>query len=519
MPNESTFDAIVIGSGLTGGWAAKELSEAGIRVLVLEAGPARGLEETQNLECWTRERRIGAARRQPVQSRHGTYWHLNPELFVDDLDHPYSTDTDFVWIRGRQVGGRSLMWGGVCFRFSDYEFRASERDGIGVPWPLTYRDLAPFYDKVERFLGVQGSTEGLAQLPDGRFERAPNFTDTELLFKKKVEAAWDDRKVIISRGIASPVQSSGQPCRAWPCQSNLNSTLAAALRTGRASIKSDAIVAHLIVDSNTGFIKGVACIDRHRHTGFEVSARLFVLCASTLESVRILLNSQSSQHPAGVGGSSGLLGRFLCDHMALTVGGKIPNSTTMRIFPGGGPNGICIPRFRNLNGRHTDFARGYGVSGAMQRAEYEGSAIWYLDSVIEVLPGEHNYMQLDNSVDAWGIRTIKVQLAYSDNECKMRLDAKNSVREMASAAGLDVPYCETTAPGRYVHELGGARMGDNPRTSVLTPFNQCWDATNLFVSDGSCFVTAGWQNPSLTMMAITVRACDFIIGELKRGNL
>ena len=519
IDHEKTYDAIVVGSGLTGGWAAKELSEAGLEVLVLEAGPLRSIEEIAEVGCWTTERRLEACIRQPIQCRNPSYWRDSPTLFVDDLDNPYTTDTNFTWIRGRQVGGRSLTWRAVTLRFSDFEFTAPERDGLGAPWPLGYQELAPFYDEVEKFMHVQGSKESLPQLPDGIFEPPPELTEWEGHFKRQVEAKWTDRKVIISRGIPlNQDPSSGS--KIWPRQSSLGSTLPAAIATGRTFVRPDSIVSHLVVDSGTDRIKYVECVDRSTKQSFAVSSRIVMLCASTLESIRIMLNSKSARHPNGVGNSSGLLGCFLCDHMGVTLGGPIHRGNGLNVSPLGGAHGICIPRFRNLSEESRDFVRGYGIAGHMQRAASNGLALWTLWSMLETLPRKDNKAQIDDDkVDAWGLKAIRVHFAYSENEFRMKQDAELRILEMVNAAGLDVYQHLATWPGEFVHELGGARMGNNSSTSILNRFNQCWDAKNLFVSDGSCFVTAGWQNPSLTMMALTVRACDFIVQELKRGNI
>jgi choline dehydrogenase-like flavoprotein len=515
---ENAYDAIVVGSGITGGWAAKELTQAGLKVLILEAGPSIEPCEVSNLSTWTQERRAETAKKQPVQSRHISYWYQNPTLFVDDEDHPYTTDSSnpYVWIRGRQVGGRSLTWGAVTVRFSDYEFLAADRDGIGERWPLDYSELEPFYDAVEQFIGIEGTKERLEQLPDGAFLSPPPLTEPEIRFKRTVEESWKDRKVIGSRGVSeSQGPSHGSDAR-WPRKSSLYSTLHAALSTGRATLRPDSIVSHLLVDKNTAAITGVACVDRVTRDTFEVFGRVVVLCASTIESIRIMLNSKSCQHPGGVGNSSGLLGCFLLDHMSVNLAGIVPGVDEGSTNPVGGAHGIYIPKFRNLHETRKDFVRGYGMLGFVQRPANQ----FLLSSLLEVLPDRRNRIEIDESkVDSWGIKTIRVNFSYSANEYKMQEDAENNMREMLEAAKLTPKFREVSPPGGYVHELGGARMGSTPSTSVLNRFNQCWDAKNLFVLDGSCFVTSGWQNPSLTMMALAVRACAYGIDELKRGNL
>lgn len=515
---ENAYDAVIVGSGITGGWAAKELAEAGLNILILEAGPSVEPHDVSDLSAWTQERRMETSKRQPIQSRHISYWLQNPALFVDDQDHPYTTDSanPFVWIRGRQVGGRSLTWGAVTVRFSDYEFLAPERDGIGAQWPLSYSDLEPFYDAVERFMVVEGGYDGLPQLPDGVYLPPPPLTPSEIQFKQAVEKSWNDRKVINSRGISDSKNGSNAGDSRWPRKSSLHGTLHSALATGRASLRPDTIVSHLITDRNSAAIKGVACIDRVTKSTFEVYGPVFVLCASTIESIRIMLNSRSSQHPGGVGNSSGLLGKFLLDHMALNLVGTVPVDDNGTTNPVGGAHGIYIPKFRNLDEKRKDFVRGYGLLGFVQRPSHH----FLLSSLLEVLPDQQNRIEIDeNRADSWGIKTPCIKFSYSANEYKMLEDAETTMQEMLNVAGLTVTQREISAPGCYVHELGGARMGTTPANSVLNPFNQCWDARNLFVVDGSCFVTSGWQNPSLTMMALTVRACSHLVEELKRGNL
>jgi choline dehydrogenase-like flavoprotein len=515
---EKTYDAIVVGSGITGGWAAKELSQAGLNVLILEAGPSLEPGEALDLIAWHPERRSQSANKQPVQSRHISYRFQNPDLFVNDQDHPYTTDpaNPFIWIRGRQVGGRSLTWGAVTVRFSDYEFLAPDRDGIGAPWPLNYSDLERFYDRVERFVGVEGTREGLAQLPDGIFLPPPPFTAAEVKFKQTVQQSWKNRRVIGSRGIAESQGASPNVDDRWPRKSSLYGTLHAALSTGRATLRPNSIVSHLIVDKKIGAMKGVACVDRVTRETFEVFGRVIALCASTIESVRILLNSKSCQHPGGVGNSSGMLGRYLLDHMSINLFGKVPDAPDESTRSVGGAHGIYIPKFRNVDEKRNEFVRGYGMLGFIQRPRNQ----FLLSSLLEVLPNSRNRIEIDeNKVDAWGIKTVRINFRYSANEHKMLEDAETTMQEMLATAGLSPLHREVSAAGLYVHELGGARMGTQPATSVLNRFNQCWDAKNVFVMDGSCFVTSGWQNPSLTMMALTVRACAHVVDELKRGNL
>jgi choline dehydrogenase-like flavoprotein len=521
------YDALVIGAGLTGAWAAKELAEAGLEVLVLDAGPSLAPAEVSEAEPRTSPRRREAARRQPVQSQSVAYWLHPPQLFVDDYDHPYSVvaNSPFAWIRGRQIGGRSFAWGGVTLRLSDHEFTDPERDGIGPRWPIRHADLAPAYEKVERFLSVSGAADGLPQLPDGVLLPPPPFTAAERAFKEVVEARWPDRRVIHCRGIAPESSREANGDARWASRSALHRVLPAALATGRAWVRPDSVVAHLLIDPDTGRVSGSACLDRLTKDPFEVRARLVVLCASTIESVRLLLNSRSRQHPAGIGNSSGLLGRGLTDHLAVRISGTVPARAPGPPAPIAGPHAITIPRFRNLDDRdRRPFTRGYGIWGGIDRQAAvdtaPGESPWLLTALLEVLPREENRIEIDDGLtDAWGIPSVRLRLGYGDNEWRMAEDAGTALLEMTSTADLTVRQRSMSSPGAYVHELGGARMGADARTSVLSPFNQCWDAKNLFVVDGSAFPTAGWQNPTLTMMALTVRAAGFIVEEARRGEI
>jgi choline dehydrogenase-like flavoprotein len=302
--------------------------------------------------------------------------------------------------------------------------------------------------------------------------------------------------------------------------------LPAALATGKVAIRPDAVVSHLLVDTNTALVNGAACVDRLTKDPFEVRARIVVLCASTIESVRLLLNSRSRQHPAGIGNSSGLLGRGLVDHLAVRVWGSVESDRRGHApAPLGGPHAISIPRFRNLDDRdRRPFVRGYGIWGGLDRqAAVDGGtdeSAWLLTALLEVLPHDENRIEIDEGLtDAWAIKAVRIRLGYGDNEWKMAEDAGAALLEMAAAARLPVSHRSMSGPGAYVHELGGARMGADSASSVLNAFNQCWDAKNLFVVDGSSFPTAGWQNPTLTMMALTVRAAAFIVNEARRGEL
>jgi len=515
-PYPAAYDAVVVGSGLAGGWAAKELTEAGLHVLVVEAGPFIDPIKLELSQEYSVQERAKLASRQPIQSKHPSYWLDNPKLFVDDLENPYSTDGHpFIWIRGRQVGGRSLTWLGICLRFSDFEFLGPEREGFGQNWPIRYGELAPFYDRVETFLQVQGSKDGIPQLPDGPFAAPPTLTHDELRFRRLIALKWPDRPLIQSRGLQLLTSHTQQSNNAWSQRSNLGNTIPAALRTGRLTLMPNTIVSHLRVDENNGTISALFCIDRLSKQGFEIPVKLCILCASTLESVRIMLNSKSSKHPGGVGNSSGLLGRFLFDHRALSFGGRIINpQTSVKPAQLGGAHGVLVPRFRNLPGDHRGYKGGFGMWGFMHRQfDWIPSrpSQWMLTSMLEVLPRPSNRIDIDqHAVDAWGIKIAKIYFQYGDNEEGMTRDARTCMLEMLEAAGVAPQYEAVTIPGQYVHELGGARMGNDPTSSVLNRFNQCWDATNLFVVDGSCFVSAGWQNPSLTIMALAARACQYI---------
>jgi choline dehydrogenase-like flavoprotein len=511
MGRRKTYDAIIVGSGATGSWAASALTRAGLDVLVVEAGPRLALEEHwpadppgQDVEPeWERQVR----EHYPVQSRCPGFGKKSARLFADDADNPYATPADmpFVWIRTRVVGGRAAIWGGVSLRMSDLEFAAEANDGYGSDWPLSYAELAPYYERVEKRMGVTGSREGLRQLPDGAFLPAAALTRAEQELKAFVERRWPERRVVPARIMTGEVSG----------------LLHEALSSGRATLRCNTMASHLLVNDDSANVEGVAVIDRIERSTEELYGRVVLLCASTIESVRLMLNSITPQHPAGVGNSSGLLGCYLMDHLSadpVAIGAVdgLGNETP--------PWGcFLVPRFRNVTSRHPDFLRGYGLGGVLGRNQSDGdTAVLQLWAQGEVLARRDNRVTIERErTDSWGIPVPRIELAYGDNERAMIADWLAVVEETLRGFGMDGFFLqpEVAPPGASIHELGGARMGDNPRTSVLNPYNQCWDAENLFVTDGACFASSGWQNPTLTMMAITARACDHILARLKRGDL
>jgi choline dehydrogenase-like flavoprotein len=565
------YDAIVVGSGATGGWAAKVLTEKGMSVLVLEAGRQIDPEKDYRMMTWPYELKYRGIRpgsfyapRQPIQSRCYACNEYGAHLFVDDIDNPYTTPDDkpFWWIRGRQVGGRSLTWGRQSYRLSDYDFQAASRDGFDKDWPFSYADLEPYYAQVEDFAGISGSYEKLPQLPDSNFLPPMAMTCGEKMLKKAVESRWKERNVIIGRAaiLTKPHQGRAachycghcdRGCDTHSYFSSNGSTLPAAAKTGRMTLRPNAVVREIIVDTNTGKAKGVRVVNQVTKRDYEEYGKVIVLCASTLESTRILLNSKSRQHPDGLGNSSGMLGAYLMDHMfSISASGVVPELRGMKYdFSDGRANGIYVPRFRNINDKHPDFIRGYGMQGSARMGyrfasrdssafarnhpgfgaefkkfvrEFPNEISFGLGAWCEMLPRKENRVTIDrNKVDAWGIPVLHIECTHGENERAMAKDALATILEMVDAAGFrTLRTSENPAPpGFCIHEVGTARMGDDPKTSVLNKWNQSWDVKNVFVTDGACFVSQGCQNPTLTMMAITARACEYIADEFKRQNL
>ncbi|MEM8961342.1 MAG: GMC family oxidoreductase, partial [Acidobacteriota bacterium] len=514
VPNEP-WDAVIVGSGATGGWAAKVLAERGARVLVLEAGP-----QVRSDACAPRPWRHRLMRtvqnlrgRQSVQQRYIGYRAHPPELFIDDRDFPYSTPDErpFWWIRGRQVGGRSLTWGGLSLRFSDYEFGAASRDGVGIDWPFRHADLAPAYAIVERAYSVRGSSEGLPQLPDGDFQPAADQSPAELAFKNAIEARWPERRVIPTRSIEVRATNPSD----WPPMSSQAVTMRDALATGRVTLRSDVVVNQIDVSEDGSRATGVTFLDTSTGSFDQAHGRAVLLCASTLESTRILLNSRSPRHPDGLGANSGHLGRYLMDHHTVRAAARFP-------YPGrepaeyrwGGPNASLIPRFQNLEESSGDFLRGYGMNLRIQRRKMPVRDGYLLGSLLaqgEMLPRAENHVTLDpDKTDRWGLPGLRIDCAWSDNETNMVTHMANSVREMVAEAGGELfgDVHLNQPPGSYVHEVGTARMGADAETSVVDPDNRIWETPNVLVTDGACWPSCGWQNPTLTMMAVTVRACQ-----------
>jgi choline dehydrogenase-like flavoprotein len=551
MSTAKKYDAIVVGSGATGGFAAKELAERGLETLVLEAGPA--LDEVlfrkgAGMKAIGSISRVRAALMgQHIQARASFFSPDKRFLFVNDWKNPYTCPPEdfYLWIRGRNVGGRFLSWGRVALRMSDYDFKAASRDGIGEDWPICYDDLVPYYERVEKFLGIVGTTDGVRNLPDGKYVAKAGLGRVETRFKQVVEARWPERKVVPWRYVAA----HATPADATSAK-RTTSPLAAAAKTGRMELRPNAIVRQIIIDPASGKASGVSYVDAGTKQLRSVSANVVVICASTIESVRLLLNSACAKHPNGVGNSAGLLGRYFMDQIPCLVFGSVPGNDGFELVDGTSPadnhGGMYIPRFQNLDRRdYPAFARGFNIQGIAGRAPVpEGHpALFGFMGQGEMLPYYENRVTVSRQKkDAWGIPVPHIELSMKDNERKMLRCQLDTIKEMVRAAGwsmdfaasllgLDDPdnvlpnatwferfmfrqsFRKSMALGAAIHECGGARMGDDPAKSVLNSYNQCWDAKNVFVTDSSGFVSNGTCGPTLTTMALTMRACEYIAQE------
>ncbi len=558
-----TYDAIVVGSGISGGWAAKELTEHGLRTIVLEAGrpidPAVDYVE-HVLPGEKRYRGMGnrkqVERYQPIQRHTGACDEWSSKFFVNDLDNPYSfpDDKPFYWIRGRQVGGRSIMWGRCVYRWSDLDFEANAKEGYGVDWPIRYKDLAPWWSYVEKFVGIQGRRENLPQVPDGEFQAPWPLNAAEQKSRDILLTKFGGERVITNARLAVLTEDHGGRQKCHLCGhcargcitlsyfSSINATLPAARKTGRLTLRPFSVVHSVIYDPVKRRATGVRVIDANTKEMFDVNAKVIFLNASAMESTRILLNSATPEFPNGLGSSSGELGHNLMDHiMDGGAVGTLPFATDRREI-GRRPDAIYVPRFRNVKTKHPDFLRGYGFEGRAYRPDWErgaempGFGASFKKSLIgdlgpwemefggfgEMLPRHENYVELDpHLVDAWGIPALRVNCAYSDNEKKMQADMVVSATEMLEALGATNirPFKQDNPPGLVIHETGTARMGRDPKTSVLNSHNQLWDAPNVFVTDGACMPSTANQNPSITYMALTARAVDYAVGQMKKREL
>jgi choline dehydrogenase-like flavoprotein len=510
------YDALVVGSGFAGSWAAKELTEAGLSTLILEAGPPRRAGEIPDraLSYAAPEREDeGAWPRQPVQSSHFHFRPRGPHLFVDDLEHAYETPPGmpYSWIRGMQVGGRSLLWGGSALRLSPFETEAAEVDGCSLAWPLGYQDLAGAYELVEELLGLRGTAEELVQLPHGRFRgEPPALTPAESDFRRSYRRP--NTRPIPVRFVPADEGDGG-----WPGFTVQATALTAAERTGRLSLRPRARVLSVTVDPSNGRATGVSYADVTTGVRHHARARVVFLCGGTIETTRLMLNSHSPRHPQGLGNSSGWLGRGLMDHPLVTSSGVLHGyAPDAALPPAGRQCGLLVPPPQPQSGTVRPFA----LWVSLQRRMSDGSLLGSIDAQGEMLPYRHNRVRLSGKRDRWGVPLPVIECGYGPHEDRLYRAMRQEIELAASVAGLkNLAVAEAlTAPGRNVHDLGTARMGTSPAGSVLDRNNRCWDAPNVFVADGACFPSGGWQNPTLTIMAIAARAGRFAARLLRDGG-
>ncbi|ASZ13596.1 GMC family oxidoreductase [Chitinophaga pendula] len=556
---QNTYDAIVVGSGISGGWAAKELCEKGLKTIVLERG--RNVEHVKDYTTamkapWEFEHRLGFTNEMkenfPIQSRCYAFDEATQQFWVNDKENPYNEIKPFNWLRGYQVGGRSLMWGRQCYRWSDVDFEANAKDGHGVDWPIRYRDIEPWYSYVEEFVGVSGQAEGLPQLPDGHFLPAMEMNCLEKHVAGRIKAHFNDRIMTIGRAAhltkglhgRGPCQYRNLCARGCPFTGYFSSngaTLPAAAKTGNLTLRPDAVVLEVLYDDKKQKATGVRILDTHTMQTIEYYANIIFLNASTLGTTQILLSSVSSRFPNGFGNDSEQVGHNLMDHhYGVGAWGSFDGFKDQYYSSGRRPNGIYIPRFRNISEatKRTDYVRGFGYQGGADRSRgttWDGIGAAFKEAQTDLgdwsmgvgswgehLPYYENKATLNkDKKDKYGLPTLDIDCAFKENEMTMRKDMLESAKEMLEAAGLKNVggYDDMPPPGHCIHEMGTARMGKDPKTSVLNGNNQLHAVKNVFITDGSCMSSSACQNPSITYMALTARACDFAVKEAKKGNI
>lgn len=552
------YDAIVIGSGISGGWAAKELTEKGLKTLVLERG--RSVVHikdypTTNLLPWEIEHRGSISQEvkeaNPVISRCYAYREETKQFFVKDTDHPYEQEKPFDWIRGYQVGGKSLMWARQTQRWSDFDFEGPKRDDFAVDWPIRYKDMEPWYSHVEKFVGISGNKDNLPQLPDGEFLPPMELTCVENYFKDKMAKEYEDRPVIIGRcAHITEVKPVHQEQGRGKCQhrdlcyrgcpfggyfSSNSSTIPWAEKTGNMTLKPDSVVHSIIYDDEKGKVTGVKVIDAHTKKETEYYADIIFLNAAAINTNVVLLNSTSKRFPNGLGNDSGVLGKYFAfhnyrAHISAEYNGELDKTTD-----GKRPNGGYIPRFRNLHKQDTDFKRGYAAGFSASRSTKYPEGLgedmknqlakpelgpWRVASHMmgETIPKESSTITLDRTKkDEWGMPLIKISVGYDENDEKMVADFFEQLTEMYTKAGFTNIKTDDSkqAPGLDIHEMGGVRMGHDPKTSMLNKWNQLHACPNVYITDGACMTSTGTQNPSLTYMAFAARAVDHAVKEWK----
>lgn len=556
-----TYDAIVVGSGVSGGWAAKELSEKGLKVLMIERG--RDIKHIEGYDTAMKESYDFPHRGRITEQMKKDYWagirtgytitESTKDLFVKDVDHPFEETQRFDWMRGYHTGGKSLLWGRQTYRWNERDFTANGEEGIGVDWPIRYKDLVPWYSYVEKFAGISGEKRGLDVLPDSDFQPAMELNCVEREVKKGIESNFKGRYLTVGRvaHLTQPTQEQ-QDLGRTSCQyrnkcirgcpygayfSTQSATLPAAQKTNNLTLINDKIVYEVIFDDEKKKAVGVRTIDKNTKKVEEFYSKIIFLNAGAIPTAWILMQSKSKTHPNGLGNESNQLGKNIMDHH-LGVGARGSwEGFEDKYFYGKRPNGVYVPRFANWGTDKRDYLRGFGYQGGASRgnkgageligaelkAQYTQLGGWGfgMTGFGETLPDERNFFKLSENKDQWGLPIINFDAAWRENEMKMREDMGAEAATMLEAAGLKNVsiYNTLSAPGIGIHEMGTARMGRDPKTSVLNGNNQVWGAENVFVTDGACMTSSSCVNPSLTYMALTARAADFAVNELKKQNM
>lgn len=557
---EMTYDAIVIGSGMSGGWAAKELCDKGLKTLVLERGrEVKHLEDypTATKNPWDFPYRgqlpLEVNEANPIAERCYAFGDATKHFFVKDAEHPYVQEKPFDWIRGYQTGGKSLLWARQVQRWSRFEFEAPGRDGFAVDWPIRYDDMAPWYSYVEKFVGISGNRDGLETLPDSEVMKAWEMNCVEKHIQQRIKESYKDRNFVIGRcaHLTEPQEIHKQQGRGQ-CQArtlcdrgcpfggyftSVSSTLPWAMKTGNMTLRPHSVVHSIIYDEKKGKASGVRVIDSQTKEVFEYYARIIFVNAATINTNLLLLNSTSSRFPNGLGNDNGLLGKFVAFHNYRGTVGATFEGYEDSYYYGRRPTAIMMPSFRNVRKQEEDFMRGYmtfySASRMATRSEAIGAELkesatkpgtWYVGMMMqgETVPTESNHVRLStDQKDQWGIPQLITSIEHTDNDVKVMNDFLEQAQEMLDKAGCKnlSPRDSKQAPGLDIHEMGGVRMGRDPKTSLLNKWNQFHSCKNVFVTDGACMTSTGNQNPSLTFMAMTARAANYAVDEINKGNL